>query len=181
MNLESLFKAQKELRERINYNGDDRFDKIVLALLVEIGECANEQRSWKFWSTKQEPRTSAFKTDYAKEGHGPQLVWTNPLREESVDVLHFILEMGIELNVKSVDINYGNRPKETITAQFLDIQGRVYDIWDSGSLQTRQFYWNGLFLAYVDLVKMLGFTWDEIETAYFAKNQINHSRQENGY
>lgn len=26
-----------------------------------------------------------------------------------------------------------------------------------------------------------GFTWEQIEAAYFKKNQINHARQENGY
>ena len=44
MNLDKLFQAQKELRERINYNGEDRFEKLVLALLVEIGECAKTKK-----------------------------------------------------------------------------------------------------------------------------------------
>jgi dimeric dUTPase (all-alpha-NTP-PPase superfamily) len=55
MNLEKLFSAQKVLRDRINYTGEDRFNKLVLALLVEIGECANEWRGFKFWSKNQEP------------------------------------------------------------------------------------------------------------------------------
>jgi dimeric dUTPase (all-alpha-NTP-PPase superfamily) len=37
MKLEKLFETQKVLRERINYRGEDRFNKLVLALLVEIG------------------------------------------------------------------------------------------------------------------------------------------------
>lgn len=44
MNLAKLFEVQKVLRDRINYNEPDRFNKLVLALLVELGECANEKR-----------------------------------------------------------------------------------------------------------------------------------------
>lgn len=42
MQLDKLFAAQKELRDHINYTGEDRFEKLILALLVELGECANE-------------------------------------------------------------------------------------------------------------------------------------------
>lgn len=56
MNLAKLFETQKVLRERINYNEPDRFNKLVLALMVELGACANEQRTWKFWSNDQDPR-----------------------------------------------------------------------------------------------------------------------------
>lgn len=50
MNLQKLFDTQKVLRDRIGYEGEDRFEKLILALLVEIGECANEWRGFKFWS-----------------------------------------------------------------------------------------------------------------------------------
>ncbi len=31
------------------------------------------------------------------------------------------------------------------------------------------------------LGEMLGFTWYQVEEAYYAKNQINHERQNNSY
>jgi dimeric dUTPase (all-alpha-NTP-PPase superfamily) len=38
-----------------------------------------------------------------------------------------------------------------------------------------------LFERFIELGEHLGFTWDEIEQAYFTKNQINVQRQETGY
>lgn len=173
MNLDKLFQAQKELREHINYNGEDRFEKLVLALLVEIGECANEWRGFKFWSKDQEPRTKVPVTEW---GVAP---YKNPLLEEYVDGLHFVLELGIEhgvdelINVLAIDIiNYSD-----ITTQFRMLFLIDWEIYKEGE---GGYYHEGLEL-YLGLGKMLGFTWDEIEVAYFAKNQINHSRQENGY
>jgi len=59
MDLSKLFKAQKELDDHINkakgLEGQDLLDKKILALLVELGELANEERSWKFWSENREP------------------------------------------------------------------------------------------------------------------------------
>lgn len=34
---------------------------------------------------------------------------------------------------------------------------------------------------YIGLGEMLGFTWDQIEEAYYAKNKVNHERQNTGY
>ena len=62
MNLEKLFQMQKELDARILeehpvQEGEDRLAKKILALLVELGELANEWRGCKYWSNDQEPRT----------------------------------------------------------------------------------------------------------------------------
>src|SRR5690606_16902042 len=101
MNLKKLFEMQKVLRDRIDYNEPDRFNKLILALLVEIGECANEWRGFKFWSTDQKPRTKEYLTNYTEQDSilGPGAQWRNPLLEEYVDGLHFVLEIGIEKGV----------------------------------------------------------------------------------
>src|SRR5690625_5583674 len=61
MDLQKLFKAQRELDNRIvkekELEGQDLLDKKILALLVELGELANEARFFKFWSENQEPNT----------------------------------------------------------------------------------------------------------------------------
>jgi dimeric dUTPase (all-alpha-NTP-PPase superfamily) len=43
------------------------------------------------------------------------------------------------------------------------------------------FHYIDAFAAYLNLGKMLGFNWDQIEQAYMRKNEINHKRQDNGY
>ena len=208
MNLQKLFETQKVLRDRINYQGEDRFEKLILALLVEIGECANEYRAWKFWSKNQIPRTEIYvdceicqgsgdaNYEYIQEeaegngGHeyvdceacegsgsvGPK----NPLLEEYVDGLHFVLEIGLEIN----DIEF--RPirlislTNDITKQFKSIF-KIASELDFSMLLIDSRKYQTLFNNYLLLGEMLGFAWEQIETAYYAKNQINHERQSNGY
>ena len=217
MELTKLFKAQKELREHINYNGEDRFEKLVLALLVEIGECANEWRGFKFWSKNQEPKkgtsSSTSRADeiefylcgncnstysleeaagFKEEEECPEcqhylfgMKRTNPLLEEYVDGLHFVLELGIELgiNPKSPALEYmRNESIDNPTRAFHWVNRACNAVfWKS----EREEWWYPeyveLFQWYLRLGELLGFTWEQVENAYFAKNQINHSRQENGY
>lgn len=191
MNLTKLFETQKILRDRINYNEPDRFNKLILALLVELGECANEQRSWKFWSKDQQPRTYeptgvCFKCDEGEEENctcNNGIAFKNPLLEEYVDKLHFILEVGIEIGVETVEIVYfGNEYKcDSITKQFLELTRRIIELWESGSNENKRFYWDRLFIVFATLGEMLGFTWEQVEQAYYEKNKINHQRQSEGY
>jgi len=176
MNLQKLFETQKVLRDRIGYNGEDRFEKLILALLVEIGECANEWRGFKFWSKDQEPRTKV-QWDYSLDD---EPIFRNLLLEEYVDGLHFVLEIGLE---HGYDIDLRNQEtfpeaskRETITKQFT----KLFSIKWGRDIGYQNNYMQGLEL-YIGLGEMLGFTWEEIETAYFDKNKVNHERQNTGY
>ncbi|MFE8704119.1 dUTP diphosphatase [Cytobacillus sp. FJAT-54145] len=182
MNLDKLFKMQKVLRDRINYNEPDRFNKLVLALLVELGECANEWRGFKFWSVNQVPHTSAVRVPAMMD---EDKVFYNPLLEEYVDGLHFVLELGIELDYKNpLYIPIGIYPKET-TDYFIEL---YYKISELNILQmfhkeekiVKDSY-QEIFDMYLHLGHKLGFTWEQIEQAYMDKNAVNHQRQEDGY
>lgn len=198
MNLTKLFEAQKKLREHINYNGEDRFEKLILALLVELGECANEQRSWKFWSKNQEPRKekrikcpTCNGTGMISMGEGIRgvkicpdcdnpkggLKTVHPLLEEYVDGLHFVLELAIEMELEIELWKPEKATKEDITTQFIYITSLATGLWDN-------YFQEGCWVLleyYLGLGEMLGFTWEQIEQAYFDKNAVNHQRQENGY
>jgi dimeric dUTPase (all-alpha-NTP-PPase superfamily) len=178
MNLQKLFQSQKVLRNRIGYNEPDRFNKLILALLVELGECANEWRGFKFWSVNQLPHTSAVRVpcmmDEDKEFY-------NPLLEEYVDKLHFILEIGLELNYTEIEV-WPVKEKD-ITLQFIECTGRAYNLYFqkrvTGEVPKEMYEY--LWSCFIGLGVMLGFTWEQIEQAYFTKNEINHARQESGY
>ncbi len=176
MNLEKLFKTQKLLMDRIVYKEQDKFAKTILALLVEAGECANEWRGFKYWSVNQIPHTRSVRTpammDEDKEFY-------NPLLDEYVDKLHLILQIGLELGVDKVidDLIIFPVQNSSTTNQYVNIFIRIGDLYRNPSNEV----WADVFNLFLGLGERLGFTWEEIEQAYFAKNKINHERQERGY
>jgi dimeric dUTPase (all-alpha-NTP-PPase superfamily) len=182
MNLEKLFETQKVLRERINYQGEDRFNKLVLALLVELGECANEWRGFKFWSKDQEPRTKVQLFPNS-DGTAPDWNNKNPLLEEYVDGLHFVLELGLELKVNPVTLTVlikFNKKVGTIEEQFGYLYYTISKLMDPGcDIDLVKYY--HIIQAFIGLGNHLDFTWEQVEQAYYDKNKINHVRQDEGY
>jgi len=159
MDLSKLFEMQRELDERIEKQhprqpGDRRIYSKLLALLVEIGELANETRCFKFWSNK-----------------GPSS--KEKILEEGADVLHFLLSIGNEINVQT-SIEIVPIAKSSLDAQFLAL-------YDQARLANIKEQWEWTFNLYVGLMETLGFTWNEVEEAYMSKNAVNHHRQESGY
>ncbi|AWO73902.1 dUTPase [Geobacillus thermoleovorans] len=192
-------------------SGQDLLPNKVLALQVELGELANEWRGFKFWSHDQEPRTKIeyicptcngtgdenydsyiddLEGGYTHEvincedcGGTGTLGYKNPLLEEYVDCLHFLLSIGNDINMNEVYEDSVPEPLrcDDIIEQFMyvndwinyfyhnrheDVNGEVYDL---------------IFSNFLGLGEMLGFTWEEIEEAYLRKNAVNHQRQECGY
>jgi dimeric dUTPase (all-alpha-NTP-PPase superfamily) len=207
MDLTKLFETQKILRDRINYNEPDRFNKLILSLLVELGECANEWRGFKFWSKNQEPRKIKRLKCPTCNGNGMVAIGEGirgikicsdcdnprggiktvyPLLEEYVDGLHFVLELGLEIDFIL---------KEFLGANFMDsIESQFIRIFDYATSFAVAYHFTKIspsdrcILPYINLLgyfiglgEMLGFTWEEVEQAYYAKNKINHQRQEEGY
>lgn len=206
MSLEKLFKVQKELDKHVEEkhprkNGEDRLAKKILALQVELGECANEWRGFKFWKKNREPRTAIEVFCGECQGTGTPIgipeesgvdcwkcegagsYFKNPLLEEYVDCLHFILSIGndMEFNLQTIKIY----KKTDITEQFISVfddvsyfQRSVFENWeDWAQLEA----YEEIFSGFVGLGEMLGFTWEQIEQAYLDKNEVNHKRQNNGY
>lgn len=206
MNLTKLFETQAALDERImqehpELRGQNNLEWKLLALQVELGECANGWRGFKKWSKDQETRTVKYEEVKCCEcdGFGYKLdhgagsfyecwickglgyvdtVKKNPLLEEYVDCLHFILSIGLEIDTKtSLDWDDIEFFETDITEQFIEITSRILELrsWESSDT------WAGLFSEFYILGKMLGFTWEQVEEAYYAKNKVNHERQESGY
>jgi dimeric dUTPase (all-alpha-NTP-PPase superfamily) len=161
MNLERLFILQEELDSRIlkQHNLEDKplLQRKILALQVELGELANETRCFKYWSEKKPSEVHI-------------------ILEEYVDCLHFILSIGVEKQYQNIDIDL--KPVEyPLTDQFLNI---FIDVNDFVICSSRDQYIT-LFEDFLNLGTSLGFSEEQIETAYLEKNTINHERQDNGY
>lgn len=159
------------LKQHPLQEGEDRTGKVILALLVEVGECANEWRGFKFWSKDQEAKTFGMKP------FGIGTLSYNPLLEEYVDGLHFLLHLGIKCEIEKSEY-YGLTPYgDDVSKQFLQIYYLITEFQD----QPTHYNYNVLMQYYLGLGEMLGFTPKQIEQAYISKNEINHQRQETGY
>jgi dimeric dUTPase (all-alpha-NTP-PPase superfamily) len=177
VNLVKLFQMQNVLDEHIlnehpELKGQNNLDWKILALLVELGECANEWRGFKKWSKDQKPRTKKY--TFEDEFHPNE----NPLLEEYVDGLHFNLSIGNELGFQEVKPHLIH--VEEVGKMYLKIYKQALMLQQCGRSH-KEFYFAELISNYLGLGKALGFTWEEIEQAYFAKNAVNHQRQDQGY
>lgn len=217
MNLTKLFETQAALDEHImiehpELRGQDNLDWKILALQVELAECANEWRGFKKWSKDQKPRTwkrincpscekkgfvrgnppvDPIKGTHALSNHwyycddcaGFLVVDKNPLLEEYVDCLHFILSIGLEIGYTEFDEEKMNEyfaqvseeEQNNITGHFIAIN------YITSCMLENEIHYEQAFFEILSLGERLGFTWEQIEEGYYAKNKVNHARQESGY
>lgn len=160
MNLDRMFEMQGYLDRRIRYSrrlvGENLISKKVLALQVEIAELAQEVGdAWKYWKTPR-PRNRGR------------------VLEELVDVLHFLLSIGLDIGID---------PNERPIYAFkrMDLIDQFDAMFDMARICYIPEQWHWTVCVYLGLCDMLGFDWDEIEAAHIAKNDLNLTRQEQGY
>ncbi|MBS4176087.1 dUTP diphosphatase [Lederbergia citrea] len=163
MTLHEWYAMQQELDQYIEIEHDlqntDLVERKLLALLVEMGELANETRCFKFWSKKP-----ASDQDI--------------ILEEFVDGIHFILSIGLELGFSERDIPIvSSEGNEDVVQGFLKIYNLVDQLRQSRSADT----YEELLRQYFILGQSLGFSIDDVQQAYKAKNEVNYKRQQEGY
>jgi dimeric dUTPase (all-alpha-NTP-PPase superfamily) len=202
MNLNKLFELQRELDERIVkekvLEGEELLPRKILALQVELGECANEWRGFKFWSKDQKARTEVLCDTcnggyvcYPNIEHGMDIEkicgecnegYNNPLLEEYIDCLHFFLSIGLDYGVDTkIDLKLGQ--SKDVMILFALVNRYVAEMWWEFNDSTGKAAVKWLFAMqhFLRLGEVLGFTWEQIEAAYMAKNAVNHNRQSTGY
>jgi len=172
MNLTKLFETQRVLDARIKQKQglqEIPLNNMILATITEIGEMSNEWGGFKHWKVDSRPKPG--------------------LLEEIADVLSFMLAIGNMLHhrggIESISIfEDGSIEKEQycyfedITAQILGITTNFTDLWNYGEIDEG---YSVTMSRFAVLTEMLGFTWEQIEQAYYKKNAINHTRQDTGY
>ncbi|MEC0392875.1 dUTP diphosphatase [Bacillus subtilis] len=185
MNLEKMFEMQKALDERIikekGLEGQDLLPNLILALQVELAECANEWRGFKHWSNDREPRICVID----KKGQTAKEYYKNPLLEEYVDCLHFILSIGNWLGWNDTDtiddvvVQHLISEKGFDTAKTFSCLLSIAYGFHFSNVEKRTYI--SLFTTFFELGNKLGFKWEQIEAAYMEKNAVNHQRQQEGY
>lgn len=163
MELQKIFTMQKGLDSYIEkkhgLEKEDLFDKKVLALLVELGELANETRCFKFWSIKSPP---------------PREV----ILEEFVDGVHFIASLGIECGYDNLEVVEGKKGMNRgMTEQFL----RVFQAVETFRTSKEKSHYVDVWEEYLNLAILLGFSEEEIKNGYVSKNEVNYQRQKDNY
>ncbi|CDQ17966.1 dUTP diphosphatase [Halobacillus karajensis] len=159
MNLEKLFEIQGGLDYHITkekqLGEEDLTSNKILAFKVELGELLNEiPESFKFWSNRKDSKRE-------------------DIREEFVDGMHFLLSVAIERKYHTYVTNASLIVEE---GNVIDFCNRTFESSINSSGE-----WLRVFETYLSLGVSLGFTLEEMEQAYYDKNEINHRRQINGY
>ena len=162
INLSNIFEMQSKLDKTIQSNHNVTypviFEKLKLALLVELCELANEVRFFKYWSNKQP---------------SPK----NVILEEYVDGIHFITSICLAKGCDSIieiEENYPIANKDELTEIFLDLSSSIKGL----DTQEKIKEW---YKKYLILGIKFGLTTKEIVDSYINKNKINFERQENNY
>jgi len=157
-----LFKMQQGLDAHIQQKHGledvNLFDKKMLALIVELGELANETRCFKFWSNKAPSDRET-------------------ILEEYVDGVHFILSVGIIKGYEKDTYEMLEEKEEDLTKQFLNVNASVMKFLKEQTLTA----YEELFSSYIKLGNLLSFSEEEIFEAYVSKNEVNYLRQQQGY
>jgi dimeric dUTPase (all-alpha-NTP-PPase superfamily) len=163
MNFEKLFAMQKALDSHIeithNLENENLINRKILALLVELGELANETRCFKFWSLKQPSEKKI-------------------ILEEFVDGVHFILSLGLECGYDHMPIEISRMETNlSVSELFIEIYKSAGYFQESRTYEQYVQLWD----QYMKLAKSLGFSFEDIEQAYIRKNEVNYERQQSGY
>lgn len=169
MDLNKLFPLQKELDEYIikekGLEGQDLLQRKAVALICELYECVNEARFFKFWSDNQKPRKYIYTNSKIK----------NPLLEEYVDVIHFLLSIANDFDC--THHTYEPIPTMDLNALTLGITNIATVLQESKS----DYMLYTLFNHIIKLGYQLGFTEQEVIDAYMKKHEENYNRQKVGY
>jgi len=165
--LAQLAEHQKKLDDFIekrlhneNETEESLFKKRIIAFLVELGEYANEERAFKFWSQKPPSELSVR-------------------LEEYIDGLHFILGLGnaIEFNYLNFELSEETKHINGVIDNYLKIiQNLAAFTTDKNATSFSE-----LLSSYLNIVRIQNYSETDLINVYTQKNQINYDRQNQGY
>ena len=204
MNFKKLQAMQAKLDEAIladkaPMTAEERFNKTLVALSVEIAEIANTVEHFKFWKDNKGKVDSKrfivtpgivnnlIKDDYLDNLDNTTMQYVTEkqahhltLIEECSDALHFILSLANQIDYKIVGL--GKHFKISEDADSLE-KNFLFLNYVIGSAEFKHFRTDlemiiDVFFSYIN---QLGIAQQELEQAYYDKNKINYERLENGY
>lgn len=157
-------------QHKINY---DTTNLRIIAFKVEFGEFLNEHKFFKFWKVpeKRVPNTKSLLVPAMMD---EDKVYYNPLLEEFVDGIHFLLSIGIERNYMKFIHAFDLIERKSDNLEYL-----ANDIFNNPINSAGK--WIEVFSDYIYFGNLVGISASDIEEAYLKKNKVNHERQNSGY
>ena len=160
MNLNSLFQKQAELDKYIysqnNVTAKEVFERKIVALLVELGELANELQFFKYW----------------KENVS---IDSQRAIEEYIDVIHFAIGLAVDLGIDEHEYS-GMRPRD-LNKLFIGIANLATVL----SVSKEKEHAKLLIDNVITLGYQLGLNEEIVLSEYNKKNEINYERQKSNY
>lgn len=161
VNLKELYSLQAgldgEIAAKHGVSYESTHEKRLLALIVELGELANETRCFKYWSLK---------------GPSPKEV----VMDEFADGLHFLLSLGIPLHANKFEYEIV-KPFTDATNQFHEVYKAALALKDNYDLK----HYEDALQKFLNLTTLIGMSPDDVVASYKTKLAVNYKRQENKY
>ena len=172
MNLEKMLEAQKELDLEICKKANIKrasYIDLKMALCSELSELANEWGGFKYWKLSHR-------------------ITDNTLLEEWADCMHIALTLfnmstvgikkqDLEFIENSTIYDHITKNRNAITSVFLECYRKIA----TGEKRVPRATAIALIINIIKIGKMLGYTEEELEKAYYNKRYINIKRVKEGY
>lgn len=159
--LTPLFALQAALDQEIaaihDVDYESTFSRRLLALLVELGEFANETRCFKYWSYKPSSPKEVILDEYA-------------------DGLHFFLSLGIPLGVATYK-HYFRVEEKDLTQAILHCYASAIKLDEEYTVEN----YAKAFGDYLNIIPLFDYSSQDVIEAYVKKLSTNHKRQEDHY
>ncbi|MCU4116918.1 dUTP diphosphatase [Mycoplasma zalophi] len=160
MNLQKVFDLQRDLDEsfskNISPNETNLQLKVIIALIVEISEFANEVQEFKYWKVHKNINQAALLEEYA-------------------DGIHFLSSMcvahNVDSNIEPIKL-YDN-----FSQQLAEVYKAATILFTELNAKTLKHAYS----LYLGLALTIGLTEDEILDSFYKKNEINFQRAKNKY
>ncbi|MEK4711089.1 dUTP diphosphatase [Bacillus sp. FSL R10-2780] len=166
LNIQKIFEAQDKIDRKVvevhGLEGQNLTGDVTQALYTELGELSNEIGFFKYWKKNK-------KDDKSRQ------------YDEWADCMHFMASLGnkyghvdyiLSLFLKKDDVLLNKKDTLPYHLAFEAIyKGELNDEFDYGNA----------FAALIVIGLKLGMTFEDMEKAYFDKNQVNYDRLASGY
>ncbi|WP_369085726.1 dUTP diphosphatase [Metamycoplasma spumans] len=160
MNLEYIFNAQVDLDKAFRDSRDKNelyFDKkIVIALLVELGEFANEVKAFKYWKKDKSINRQA-------------------MLEEFADGIHFLTSIAYKNHVSpEIKLIKHHDDFSVQLAYTYQLFTKLFKKMNKKSIAKA-------YGAYLALGQIMNISYDDIVKSYIEKNKKNYQRIKDNY